>query len=190
MQLLAFAASTSTQSLNKQLVAYATRLIEDGLVPDLVDVTVETIDLVDYEMPIYSIDRQQEAGIPPAAVDFYDRIGRSDALLISFAEHNGHYTAAYKNLFDWASRISRQVYQGKPTVMLSTSPGARGGRSVLETAVRSAPSFGNEVRASLAIPSFHDNFDAATATLTDPELDTELRSALATLAGDPERSLA
>jgi NAD(P)H-dependent FMN reductase len=190
MQLLAFAASTSTHSLNKQLVAYATRLLEGGLIPDLPDVTVDTIDLIDYEMPLYSIDRQQEAGIPPSAVDFYERIGRSDALLISFAEHNGHYVAAYKNLFDWASRISRQVYQGKPTVMLSTSPGARGGRSVLETAVRSAPFFGNEVRASLAVPSFHDNFDVATGTLTDADLDAELRAALATLGGDSERSVA
>ncbi len=49
--------------------------------------TVETIDLNDYEMPIYSIDRQNDGGIPQLAHDFFDKIGEADAVLISFAEH-------------------------------------------------------------------------------------------------------
>ncbi len=165
MKLLAFAASNSRAGINKQLVSYAARLVDGGLVGD---VTVETLDLNDYEMPIYSADRQEEGGIPQAAHDFLARIGHADAILISFAEHNGHYTAAYKNLFDWASRIERRVYQDKPTVMLATAPGPGGGRNVLEAAVTSAPFFGNDVVASLSIPQFHDHFDSSTGTLTDP----------------------
>lgn len=187
MRILAFAASNSTHSINRQLVDYATRLLQDRT--DL-DVTVETIDLDDYEMPIYSIDRQNEGGIPQAAHDFFDKIGGADALLISFAEHNGNYTAAYKNLFDWTSRIDMRVYQDKPTVMLSTSPGRNGGGNALRMAIGSAPFFGNDLRASLAIPSFHQNFDAATKTITDPDLDAELRAALATLSADREPAVA
>ncbi len=187
MKLLAFAATNSRAGINKQLVAYATRLVEAGVAGD---VTVEPIDLNDYEMPIYSVDRQNEDGIPSAAHDFLARIGEADAVLISFAEHNGHYTAAYKNLFDWASRIERRVYQDKPTVMLATAPGPGGGRNVLGAAVASAPFFGNDLVASLSIPQFHDHFDIATGTLTDPALDAQLRKALGALAPIGERQAA
>ena len=178
MKILAFAATTSTTSINRQLIDYATRLLHDGLVDD---VEIDTIDLDDYEMPIYSIDRQNEGGIPQAAHDFFAKIGAADAVLISFAEHNGFYTAAYKNIFDWASRIDMRVYQGKPAVMLSTSVGPRGGGNVLNTAVMSGQFFGYDVAASLAIPSFHENFDTATGALSNAELDEQFRAALTTL---------
>ena len=182
MRLLAFAASNSRRSINRQLVDHAVRLLEDGLLPD---VAVETIDLNDFEMPLYSVDRQDEGGIPQLAHDFFDAIGRSDGVLISFAEHNGSYTAAYKNLFDWTSRIDRRVYQDRPAVLLSTAPGPRGGRGVLDTAVSVAPFFGCDVRASLAVPSFHDVFDATTGALTDTDLSDGLREALRTFADPP-----
>jgi NAD(P)H-dependent FMN reductase len=181
MKILAFAATSSKHSINKQLIGYATQILESESDPD---VTVETIDLNDYEMPIYSIDRQNEGGIPQAAHDFFDKIGQADAVLISFAEHNGFYTAAYKNIFDWTSRIDMAVYQNKPTVMLSTSPGPSGGANALRAAVGSAPFFGNDVKAELAIPSFHDNFDATAGSVSNADLDAALRSALATLADD------
>jgi NAD(P)H-dependent FMN reductase len=178
MNILAFAASNSRQSINKQIVEYAAQLLEGGLVENA---KVETIDLNDFEMPIYSIDRQNEDGIPEAARIFYDKIGAADAVLISFAEHNGFYTVAYKNIFDWASRIDMRVYQDKPAVLFSSSLGPGGGRNVLETAVRSGQFFGYDVTASLSIPSFHENFDSDAGVLTDDELDAQFRSALATL---------
>ncbi len=175
MKLLVFAATTSTTSINRQLLDYAVRLLDDA------DVEVENIDLNDYEMPIYSIDRQNESGIPQAAHDFFDKIGEADAVLISFAEHNGFYTAAYKNLFDWASRINMRVYQEKPAVLFSTSIGPGGGANVLQTAVRSGQFFGYEVKASLSIPRFPENFDTNAGSLIDDELDGQFRAALATL---------
>lgn len=181
MRLLAFAASNSRRSINRQLVDHAVRLLEDGLLPD---VTVETIDLNDFEMPIYSADRQDEGGIPQPAHDFYAAIGRADGLIISFAEHNGSYSVAYKNLYDWTSRIDMQVFQGTPAVFFATSPGSRGGRGVLETAAAVAPFFGADLRATLSVPSFHTAFDAATGALADTELAEQFRAALVTL-GDP-----
>ncbi|MEM9651766.1 MAG: NADPH-dependent FMN reductase [Actinomycetota bacterium] len=178
MKLLTFAASNSKNSINGKLVTYATEILTEKLGDEL---SVNHIDLNDYEMPIYSIDRQTGSGVPQQAQDFYAAIGDADAVLISFAEHNGFYTAAYKNLFDWTSRIDMAVYQGKPTVMLATSPGGRGGGNVLNTAVGSAPFFGNEVLASLSVPNFGDNFDTEAGKLTNPELDAELRAAVQTL---------
>ncbi len=181
MHIVAFAASTSSRSINKQLVRYAATLLADGLIGD--DVTADLIDIGDYEMPIYSADRQEAGGIPEPAHRFHGRIAGCDALIISFAEHNGSYTAAYKNLYDWVSRVDRKVYQEKPVVMLSTSPGGRGGAGVLEQAMTAAERQGADVRAGLSVPHFHDNFDIEAGRIVDDGLDQAFRQALSTLAG-------
>ncbi|PSU87030.1 NADPH-dependent FMN reductase [Photobacterium kishitanii] len=168
MKLLTFAASSSRQSINKHLATYAASLVAKA--------DIDVLDINDFEMPLYSIDRETEFGIPVLAQDFLDRIAQADAIIISFAEHNGSYTAAYKNLFDWASRIEPKVYQNKPMVLLATSPGPGGANTVLTTAASSAPYFAGEVKASLSIPSFYDNFDLVTNKLSN----TELNSALTT----------
>lgn len=174
MKVLAFAASSSRNSINKKLVGYATAQIEGA--------EIEILDINDYEIPLFSEDREKELGQPQLAKDFYNKISSADALLISFAEHNGSYTAAYKNLFDWTSRIDTKVYQNKPVVMLSTSPGPSGASSVLSNAQDSAPFFGAEVRAALSIPSFYDNFDLEAGVLTEPELVQKVKIAVQTLS--------
>jgi len=170
MKLLAFAASNSSKSINKQLVAYAASLVDGA--------EVEVLDLNDYELPLFSEDRERELGHPEPAKAFASKIAASDALMISFAEHNGSYSAAYKNLFDWVSRLGKKVFQDKPMVLLATSPGPRGGASVLAAATASTPYFGGDVKASLAIPSFHENFDAARGTLGNEELNSKLVEAV------------
>jgi NAD(P)H-dependent FMN reductase len=173
MKLLAFAASNSSKSINKRLVAYAASLVEDA--------EVEVLDLNDYELPLFSEDREAELGHPELAQAFLAKLAASDAVMISFAEHNGAYTAAYKNLFDWVSRPGKKVFQDKPLVLLSTSPGARGGASVLAAAVSSAPFFAGHVKASLAIPNFYENFDVVSGTLRNAELNTRLAEAVSQL---------
>ena len=169
MKIIAFAASSSRKSINKMLVTYAVGLIEQA--------DVEVLDLNDYELPLFSEDTEQALGRPALAAAFLAKIASADALLISFAEHNGTYSAAYKNLFDWCSRIQK-VFQGKPMVLLSTSPGARGGASVLDQAVKSAPYFEGEVKASFTLPSFYEHFDVEQQQLTDDALKAELLRAL------------
>ncbi|MDO6497973.1 NADPH-dependent FMN reductase [Photobacterium sanguinicancri] len=173
MKVLAFAASNSKQSINKQLATAASQLINEA--------DVEVLDINDYEMPIFSMEREQELGQPAQAQAFFKKIGEADALIISFAEHNGSYTAAYKNLFDWTSRIDQKVFQGKPMLLLSTSPGPGGASNVLAAAVGSAPYFAGDVKAQLSVPSFYDNFDPSTSTVTNPEILDQLQSAVALL---------
>lgn len=172
MTVLAFGASNSRNSINKALATYATTLLNDD---------IEVIDLNDYEMPLYSQEREQADGIPAQAQAFYDKVGQADALVISFAEHNGNVTAAYKNLFDWTSRISQQVYQGKPAVLLSTSPGPGGAGNALAGAKGSAPYFALEVKADVSVPSFYDNFDMENGRITNSEIQAQLEMALAKL---------
>lgn len=173
MKVLAFAASSSSNSINQQLVTYAASLLSNA--------EVEILDINDYEMPLFSEDREKELGQPDAAKEFFNKIGAADALLIAFAEHNGSYTAAYKNLYDWASRIEPGVYQGKPIVMLATSPGPGGARNVLATAKTSAPFGGGDVKADLSLARFYDIFDTEAKRLSDADAQAQLEDALAYL---------
>jgi len=162
MKILAFAASSSRESINKQLLSYALAQLDE--------VESQLLDLNDYELPIYSIDKENETGIPDKAKALFDKIGDSDGLVISFAEHNGSYTAAYKNIFDWMSRIDQKVFQDKPMVILATSPGKGGAKNVLTQAVTSAPYFGGVVKGSLSIANFYSVYDAEKNTLNNEAL--------------------
>lgn len=178
MKILAFAASSSKNSINRQLVNYATSLINRD------EHEIETIDLNDYELPLYSQDREAELGLPERAQEFINKIADSDAIVISFAEHNGSYTAAYKNLFDWASRITMKVYQGRQMLMLATSPGPGGASHVLQSAVDTSPFFGGNVVGKLSVPSFYETYDSEASVLRDDALSVELRNLISQLV-DP-----
>jgi len=128
MKVLAFAASNSKHSINRTLAASAAGIVGEA--------SVEVLDLNDYELPIFSEDREKALGQPEPAKRFLDKIGEADCLIIAHAEHNGSFTAAYKNLLDWSSRIERKIFQDKPTLMLATSPGPGGGANVLAWAQR------------------------------------------------------
>lgn len=185
MKILAFAASNSAQSINKQLVTHASEVFKSQIDSSA---QIEILDLNDFEMPIYSIDREKSDGIPEAAQTFFAKIGTADALLISYAEHNGNYTAAYKNIFDWASRIEMKVFQNKPVVIMSASMGPGGGASVLKTANDSAPFFGANILGSLSVGPFMEKFDTETSSLKDPALAETLHQSLAALRQNEKRA--
>ncbi|MEM9574654.1 MAG: NAD(P)H-dependent oxidoreductase, partial [Pseudomonadota bacterium] len=60
MKILAFAASNSAQSINKQLVTHASEIFKSEV---YAGAEVEILDLNDFEMPINSIDREKSDGI-------------------------------------------------------------------------------------------------------------------------------
>lgn len=64
---------------------------------------------------------------------------------------------------------------------MATSPGARGGITILELAVKALPRFGGNVVAHLSVPNFYDNFDAERNTLKAGDLNNALKAALNTL---------
>ena len=178
MKILAFAASNSRNSINRALIDFAlTRLRE----AHLLQADVEVLDLNDFEMPIYSIDRERDGGVPQAAHTFFAKIGEADAILVSFAEHNGFVTAAWKNIFDWMSRIEMKLWQGNPLVMLAATPGRRAGANVLESQKLLAPHFGADLRGVLGIGKWSDAWDPDIQSLVQPNDIAELDAVLATL---------
>lgn len=167
MKILVFAGSNNNQSINKALATHAAAVYKKQM---QTDAEVEVLDLNDYELPIYSIDREQANGIPALAQQFFNKIGAADKLIVSYAEHNGTYTAAWKNLFDWMSRIDMQVFQNKPMVILATSPGKGGASNVLKIAEQSATYFAADIKGVLSVPEFYENFDSVKSELNQKEL--------------------
>ena len=87
-----------------------------------------------------------------------------------------------KNLFDWATRIDREVFKNKPAVYLAASPGPGGAKSVLAAAEGSSPFFGGNLKATVSVADFYDKFDAEAGKATDEALISELKAAVAKLA--------
>lgn len=161
MRILAIGASSSSTSINRQFVNYAAHQIEGA--------QIVFPDLNDYEMPIYSADREKESGIPKLAQNFKYLIKQADLIMISFAEHNGSYSAAFKNIMDWVSRIEGDTWEGKPFFLMATSPGGRGGKSVLKAAVSAFSHMGAQILGQFSLPSFYQNFKAGEG-ITNKEL--------------------
>lgn len=171
MKVLAFAGSNSRQSINKTLLKYALSFVKEGI-------EIEWVDLNDYEMPIYSVERNQE-GIPAQAMDFKRKLEAADAIACSLAEHNGAFSTAFKNLYDWTSRIDMNVFGQKPMLLMSTSPGPRGGASVLNLASETFPWFGGNIIAKFSLPSFGQTFDVEKGVIVDADADRQLREQVA-----------
>ena len=170
MKIIAFAGSSSTNSINKKLVTYAAHLFKNA--------TAEILDLSDFELPIYNADIEKEIGQPEQAKAFLSKIASADILVISLAEYNGNFSAAFKNIFDWCSRINTKVFQEKPMLLMATSPGARGGKSVLEIAQNSFPRYGGAIKATFSLPLFGDNFDTETGTISNLKFDNQLKETI------------
>lgn len=171
MKIIAFGASNSRNSINKKLATYASSLFDNA--------SVEVLDLNDYALPLFSIDLEATIGQPQLATDFLDKIAFADLLVVSMAENNGNYSVAFKNLFDWASRQKKDVFQQKPLFLLSTSPGGRGGATVLEIAKNAFPRYGAQIKATFSLPNFNENFDSEDLRISNSELDEEIKTIVA-----------
>ncbi len=149
-KIITIGGSNSKNSINKKLAEYAGNQLEN--------VEMISIDLNRFEMPLFSIDLELEKGFPEKAVELNKIINEVDGFIISLAEHNGAYSAVFKNTFDWLSRINSKVWRDKPMLLLATSPGTRGGKTVLEIASNRFPYHGAKIINTFSLPSFNENF--------------------------------
>lgn len=163
MKIIAFAASTSKKSINKQLVEHTLTYFPDA--------EIRLLDLNDYDMPVFSVDRETE-GYPEQARQFLEQFAWGDFFIISMSEHNGNCTAAFKNIFDWSSRIDGKAFGDKPVFLLSTSPGGYGGKNSLQYAITRFPKHAATIVETFSLPLFEQNFSTENGIL-DEELRKE-----------------
>lgn len=173
-KIIAFAGSNSKNSINKQLVSYSANLIEN--------IEAKILDLNDFPLPVYGIDSETANGIPENATLFLNEIKNADGVILSLAEHNGNFSTAFKNIYDWMSRIEQKLWRNKPMLVMATSPGGRGGASVLAIAKAGFPHMGGNVIADFSLPSFYDNFKDG--SIVNEDLKKQLQKAISTFKNE------
>ncbi|MDQ1297448.1 MAG: hypothetical protein QG611_1430 [Bacteroidota bacterium] len=172
MKIVAFGASYSKHSINKKFAGFAAEQFNNA--------RIEILDLNNYKVPIFTVDAESETGFPENVKLFLDKLKEADLLIISMAEHNGSYTAAFKNLFDWASRMKMKMFENKKILLLSTSTGQRGGAGVIEAARIRFPRHGAEIIATFSLPYFQENFDVKKG-IVNKELDKQFREIISSI---------
>ncbi len=148
-KILGFAGSNSSTSINLQLVKATANLIDFA--------HVDVIDLRDYSVHMFGVDVEAEHGLPVKMLELIELIRQYDGFIIATPEHNSIPPAFFLNIIDWLSRIDRSIFGGKPTLLMSTSTGPRGGVSALTILENTLPRFGSEVAGVYAFPSFKEN---------------------------------
>lgn len=153
-KILTISASNSKNSINRMLLVLAANKVEGH--------EVAMLDIRDYPMPFFSLDREESEGHPETAKQVRALLAEYDAFIIASPEHNGGMPAEFKNLIDWVSRLgdlqNPMFASQKPVLLLSTSPGPRGGATNIETLTQLMPFWGADVRGSYSLGSFYDYF--------------------------------
>ncbi len=151
--IVAFSGSNSSKSINQQLVHIAANMVQGA--------NVQIVNIRDYEAVIYGQDEEDSNDFPTSMVEFHKIIQSADGFIVSSPEHNGSMPAALKNTIDWLSRMGGKVFNDKPAVFLSTSPGPRGGASVLAHLLAIMPYQGANVVGGHSLGSFFDKVQEA-----------------------------
>lgn len=164
MKILCFAGSNSSQSINQKLVRATMKHFEGQ--------ELTLVDLNDYETSIFSIDREKK-GFPYEIQQFVQLIAAHDAIIVSLAENNSTYTAAFKNILDWSSRLNLKFFAEKPMLLMSTSPGGYGGGNVMNAAKNQFPKHAAQIVETFSLPAFQKNFDVEKLEISDNELKSQ-----------------
>jgi NAD(P)H-dependent FMN reductase len=163
MKILAIGGSNSKNSINRQLAYFTAGLFENA--------QITKVDISDLDIPLYSVDKENEIGIPAEVLTFSWLIDESDLIVISLAENNGSFNVGLKNLLDWTSRIKdRKTFNGKKMLLMGTSPGARGATSVLEHAKTIFPNAVADIVLTYSLHNFYQNFTFGEGITNSEEL--------------------
>ena len=118
-RLLALAASTRADSLNKKLLAIAVEHARAA------GATVQELDYAALESPIYRDDDSQP--FPEGARRLCDSLRAADGIVIASPEYNWSMPGGLKNLIDWLSTAKPSPFTGKTALLMCASPSVRGG---------------------------------------------------------------
>lgn len=159
IKVLAFAGSTREDSVNKKLVCEAAKIARQ------MQANVTVVDLKDYPIPFYDEDLETREGMPIKAKQFRQLMIQSDIILIASPEYNCSLSAVLKNAIDWASRSengesSRKAFKEKKFVIMSASPGAKGGaRGLMHLRAIIEDIGGTVLPQQVVVPDAYNAFD-------------------------------
>lgn len=123
--------SLSKDSINRRLFVALQRL-SPGTDLELVEIPIG-------DLPLYN--RDYDGDYPDVGKELKSAIEESDAILLVTPEYNRSVPGVLKNALDWASRPwGTNSFQGKPSAVIGTSPGAIG-TAIAQQHLRSILSF-------------------------------------------------
>lgn len=156
VKVLAFAGSTRADSFNKKLIQEVVGIARQ------MGAKVTVIDLKDFSMPFYNGDDEIKLGMPENAKRLRELMRQADVIFIATPEYNASVPALLKNTLDWASRSEQggsakgDVFKTKKFVLMSASPGKRGGKRALAHLDFILRDIGaTDVTAGISIPEAH-----------------------------------
>jgi chromate reductase len=121
VNVLVFAASMRTNSLNDRLATLAARSVESF------GGTVDRASMSEFDCPSYDGDDDREGHMPEGAVRLKDRLLGSDGFIIVSPEYNASMPGILKNVIDWTSRFRPQPFTRRYGMLMSASPSMVGG---------------------------------------------------------------
>lgn len=122
VKVLAIPGALRSDSLNRKLLAAASTMAGAA------GASVTTIDLRDFDIPLYDGDAEAAHGLPAGVARLKDLFIAHDALLIATPEYNASIGGVLKNAIDWVTR-SRPgeaplvAFKGKVVGLLAATPG-------------------------------------------------------------------
>ena len=173
VKILAFSGSARKNSYNQKLVNIAAHGAQAA------GAEVTTINLADFEMPLFNQDLELVEGMPKPARAFKELLIGHDGFLIASPEYNSAFSPLLKNAIDWASRREGDeqpllAYRGKVAAVMAASPGALGGLRGLVFLRMLLANIGVTVLPNQqAVPQATAAFDTADQ-LSDPQLQAKI----------------
>jgi len=117
LKILGIAGSLRQKSYNRALLKSAVKLLPEGSIIDLFDLT---------DIPLYNEDLTQK-DLPAAVTRWRNALANTQALLISSPEYNYSIPGVLKNALDWAATNSLgNLLANKHVGIMGASPGSWG----------------------------------------------------------------
>ncbi len=144
-KVLAIGTSNSSESINL------------ATIKNLENVDIYNLQALD--VPMYSMQMEKDQGIPTNVEKFLTTIEPFETLLFAVPEYNGNIPPFFKNILDWCSRKEFKFLNNKKIIILTVTPGSRGGASVRKILTTSLPYFGAEVIGSFGVSNYQPQMD-------------------------------
>lgn len=111
--------SLRKDSLNKKVATYFASVLPTGFEPTFIEIG---------DLPLYNEDLDIEGAVPQAWGRFRQEMANVDGVYFFTPEYNRSVPAALKNALDVGSRpYGHSIWDGKPALVVSVSPGAISG---------------------------------------------------------------